>query len=69
MLRGEETRNPRQEAITSPRIFSIKLFHAFIELAHFFRVRFSPEMCLDRATVVSISESHRLVLLRKFDLA
>jgi hypothetical protein len=53
----------------SLRVLSIKLLHAFIELAHLFRVRFSPEMRLDRATVVSISESHRLVLLREFDLA
>jgi hypothetical protein len=69
MLRREEPHNPGQEATTSLRAFSIKLSHAFIESAHLFRVRFSPEMRLDRATVVSISEFHRLVLLREFDLA
>ena len=60
MLRREEPHNPGQEATTSLRAFSIKLSHAFIESAHLFRVRFSPEMRLDRVTVVSISESHRL---------
>jgi hypothetical protein len=69
MLRRKEPHNLGQEATTSLFAFSVKLSHAFIESAHLFRVRFSPEMRLDRATVVSISESHRFVLLREFDLA
>jgi hypothetical protein len=69
MFRREEPHNLGEEAATSLRIFSIELSHAFIESAHLFRVRLSPEMRLDRATVVSISESHWLVLFREFDLA
>ena len=44
MLRREEPHHPGQEATTSLRAFSIKLSHAFIESAHLFRVRFSPEI-------------------------
>jgi hypothetical protein len=69
MLRSEETHNLGQEATTSPCVFGIKLLRAFIELAHLFRVRLSPQMCFYRATVVSVSESHWLVLLREFDPA
>ena len=69
MLRREEPHNPGQEATTSLRAFSIKLSHAFIESAHLFHVLFNPEMRLDRATVVSTTEFHPIVLLREFDLA
>jgi hypothetical protein len=69
MLGSEETHNLGQEATMSACVFGIKLLHASIELAHFFRVRLSPQMRLDRAAVVSVSESHLLVLFRELDLA
>jgi hypothetical protein len=53
----------------SLRVFSIKLLHSFIELAHLFRVRLSPQMRFYRASVVSVSESHWSILLREFDSA
>jgi hypothetical protein len=68
MLGREETHHPGQEAVGFPRVFSLKLFHPFVELAHFFRVRLSPQMRLDGTTVVSVSKSHGLVLLLERDL-
>jgi hypothetical protein len=44
VLRREETHHPGQDATTSPHVFSLKLLHPFIELAHLFCVLFCPEM-------------------------
>jgi hypothetical protein len=46
-----------------------KLLHPFIELAHLFRVFLGSQTRLYRSFIISVIESHWLILLRKFDLA